>query len=216
MASKRKTEAAIKPPDITKAERIKDPAVLGAVVVNTYNRINKGNGQAPDLKETMQAIMADIAKVNRGDLSDIEAMLTGQAIMLQGMFAEMALRASEQTQLKHYQAFFNMAMKAQAQSRSTIQALVELKYPRQVVITKQANISNGHQQVNNGQLSDQYACTRGRARAREIPIASNELLEIDNETTGQRLDTRATQGAIREDQAMATVAAQHGRKNSRR
>ena len=213
MARKRKAEEAIKPPDITKAERIKDPAVLGAVVVNTYNRINKGNGQAPDLKETMQAIMADIAKVNRGDLSDIEAMLTGQAVMLQGMFAEMALRAAEQTQLKHYQAFFNMAMKAQAQSRSTIQALVELKYPRQVVITKQANISNGHQQVNNGEFQDQYACVRGRAR--EIPIESNELLEVGNDTTGERLDTRAAQGAIREDPAMATVAAQHGRKNPR-
>ena len=214
MASKRKTDAAIKPPDISKADRIKDPAVLGAVVVNTYNRINKGNGQAPDFKETMQAIMADIAKVNRGDLSDIEAMLTGQAVMLQGMFAEMALRAAEQTQLKHYQAFFSMAMKAQAQSRSTIQALVELKYPRQVVITKQANISHGHQQVNNGEFRDQYAGTRPHAQ--EIPIESNELLEIDNDTTGERLDTRATQSAIREDQAMATVAAQHGRKNSRR
>ena len=214
MARKRKAEAAIKPPDISKAERIKDPALLGACVVNTYNRINKGNGQAPDLKETMQAIMADIAKVNRGDLSDIEAMLTGQAVMLQGMFAEMALRAAEQTQLKHYQAFFNMAMKAQAQSRSTIQALVELKYPRQVVITKQANISHGHQQVNNGQLSGQYA--HARPHAQEIPIESNELLEVGNDTTGERLDTRATQSAIREDQAMATVAAQHGRKNSRR
>lgn len=213
MATKRNTEAAIKPPDITKAERIKDPAVLGACVVNTYNRINKGNGEAPDLKETMQAIMADIAKVNRGDLSDIEAMLTGQAVMLQGMFAEMALRAAEQTQLKHYQAFFNMAMKAQAQSRSTIQALVELKYPRQVVITKQANISNGHQQVNNGEFSAQYA--RTRTPAQEIPIASNELLEIDNETTGERLDTRAAQDAGREDTTMATVATQHRGKNPR-
>ena len=213
MASKRKTDAAIKPPDISKADRIKDPAVLGAVVVNTYNRINKGNGQAPDFKETMQAIMADIAKVNRGDLSDIEAMLTGQAVMLQGMFAEMALRAAEQTQLKHYQAFFSMAMKAQAQSRSTIQALVELKYPRQVVITKQANISHGHQQVNNGEFSAQYAHTR--TPAREIPIASNELLEIDNETTGQRLDTRASQGTGRENTTMETVATQHRGKNPR-
>ena len=213
MASKRKTDAAIKPPDISKADRIKDPAVLGAVVVNTYNRINKGNGQAPDFKETMQAIMADIAKVNRGDLSDIEAMLTGQAVMLQGMFAEMALRAAEQTQLKHYQAFFSMAMKAQAQSRSTIQALVELKYPRQVVITKQATISNGHQQVNNGEFCDQYAHTR--TPAQEIPIEYNELLEVSNDTTSQRLDTRATQSAGREDTTMATVATQHRRKNPR-
>lgn len=213
MASKRKTDAAIKPPDISKADRIKDPAVLGAVVVNTYNRINKGNGQAPDFKETMQAIMADIAKVNRGDLSDIEAMLTGQAVMLQGMFAEMALRAAEQTQLKHYQAFFSMAMKAQAQSRSTIQALVELKYPRQVVSTKQANNSHGHQQVNNGQLSGQYA--HARPHAQEIPIESNELLEVGNDTTGERLDTRASQRTARENTTMETVATQHRGKNPR-
>lgn len=214
MANKQgKALAEPKPLDVTKAERIKDPAVLGACVVNTYNRVNTTNGQAPDLNETMRAIMADIAKVNRGDLSDIEAMLTGQAIALQGMFAEMAIRATEQTQLKHYQAFFNMAMKAQAQSRSTIQALVELKYPRQVVITKQANISNGHQQVNNGEFPTQYAHTR--TPAQEIPIEHNELLEVSNDTTSQRLDTRATQSTIREDTAMATVATQHRRKNPR-
>ena len=215
MASKRKTEAeaSTKPLEVSKGDTVRNPAVLGACVVNTYNRINKGIEGEPSIEETMESIAAGIREVNQGNLRELEAMLTGQAVALQSMFAEMATRAAEQTQLKHYQAFFNMAMKAQAQSRSTIQALVELKYPRQVVITKQANISNGHQQVNNGQLSDQYACTRGRAR--EIPIESNELLEIDNDTTGERLGTRAAQGAIREDTTMATVAAQHGRKNLR-
>ena len=214
MASKKKAEASAKPFDVIKGDIVRNPAVLGACVVNTYNRVNKGIEGEPSIEETMKSIAAGIREVNQGNLRELEAMLTGQAVALQSMFAEMATRAAEQTQLKHYQAFFNMAMKAQAQSRSTIQALIELKYPRQVVITKQANISHGHQQVNNGEFSAQYAHTR--TPAREIPIASNELLEIDNETTGERLDTRATQGAIREDQAMATVAAQYGRKNPRR
>ena len=214
MASKKKAEASAKPFDVIKGDIARNPAVLGACVVNTYNRVNKGIEGEPSIEETMKSIAAGIREVNQGNLRELEAMLTGQAVALQSMFAEMATRAAEQTQLKHYQAFFNMAMKAQAQSRSTIQALIELKYPRQVVITKQANISHGHQQVNNGEFSAQYAHTR--TPAREIPIASNELLEIDNETTGERLDTRATQGAIREDQAMATVAAQYGRKNPRR
>ena len=213
MASKKKAEASAKPFDVIKGDIVRNPAVLGACVVNTYNRVNKGIEGEPSIEETMKSIAAGIREVNQGNLRELEAMLTGQAVALQSMFAEMATRAAEQTQLKHYQAFFNMAMKAQAQSRSTIQALIELKYPRQVVITKQANISHGHQQVNNGEFSAQYAHTR--TPAREIPIASNELLEIDNETTGERLDTRATQGAIREDPAMATVAAQHGRKNPR-
>src|SRR3546814_19019872 len=59
-------------------------------------------------------------------------------------------RASSQNHLKQYQAHMNLGLKAQAQCRATLQALTELKYPRQVVIAKQANISNGHQQVNNG------------------------------------------------------------------
>ena len=214
MASKKKAEASAKPFDVIKGDIVRNPAVLGACVVNTYNRVNKGIEGEPSIEETMKSIAAGIREVNQGNLRELEAMLTGQAVALQSMFAEMATRAAEQTQLKHYQAFFSMAMKAQAQSRSTIQALVELKYPRQVVITKQANISHGHQQVNNGQLSGQYA--HARPHAQEIPIESNELLEVGNDTTGERLDTRATQSAIREDQAMATVAAQHGRKNSRR
>lgn len=211
MASKKKTEASAKPFDVNKGDTVRNPAILGACVVNTYNRINKGIEGEPSIEETMASIAAGIREVNQGNLRELEAMLTGQAVALQSMFTEMATRAAEQTQLKHYQAFFNMAMKAQAQSRSTIQALVELKYPRQVVITKQANISHGHQQVNNGEFSAQYA--HMRMPAREIPIESNELLEVGNDTTGERLDTRATQSAIREDQAMATVAAQHGRKN---
>ena len=213
MASKKKAEASAKPFDVIKGDIVRNPAVLGACVVNTYNRVNKGIEGEPSIEETMKSIAAGIREVNQGNLRELEAMLTGQAVALQSMFAEMATRAAEQTQLKHYQAFFNMAMKAQAQSRSTIQALIELKYPRQVVITKQANISHGHQQVNNGEFSAQYAHTR--TPAREIPIASNELLEIDNETTGERLDTRAAQDAGREDTTMATVATQHRGKNPR-
>jgi hypothetical protein len=41
-----------------------------------------------------------------------------------------------------------MALRAQNQSRATLETLSAMKNPS-VVITKQANISAGHQQVNN-------------------------------------------------------------------
>ena len=105
--------------------------------------------------ETMVAAREEqtaiIERVQGGDMSDIEAMLVGQALTLQAMFTKYGgLINANTNNLKACQAVFNMAMKAQAQSRATVQALVELKYPKSVVITKQANISHGHQQVNNG------------------------------------------------------------------
>jgi hypothetical protein len=42
-----------------------------------------------------------------------------------------------------------LALKAQNQSRATLQALVQLKQPSQITFVKQANIAQGHQQVNN-------------------------------------------------------------------
>ena len=41
-------------------------------------------------------------------------------------------------------------LKAQAQCRATLEALAEIKNPHPVAFVKQANISSGHQQVNNG------------------------------------------------------------------
>lgn len=174
--------------------------------------------------ETMVAAREEqtaiIERVQGGDMSDIEAMLVGQALTLQAMFTKYGgLINANTNNLKACQAVFNMAMKAQAQSRATVQALVELKYPKSVVITKQANISHGHQQVNNGVDGGDFPTstrTHAHAHAQANTIEQNELLRsIDNEPTGERLDTRTqgTHGAT--DKELATVATQHRRKNSR-
>jgi hypothetical protein len=42
-----------------------------------------------------------------------------------------------------------LALRAQTQSRCTLEAISNIKNPR-TVIAKQANISHGHQQINNG------------------------------------------------------------------
>ena len=174
--------------------------------------------------ETMVAAREEqtaiIERVQGGDMSDIEAMLVGQALTLQAMFTKYGgLINANMSNMKAMQAVFNMAMKAQAQSRATVQALVELKYPKSVVITKQANISHGHQQVNNGVDGGDFPTstrTHAHAHAQANTIEQNELLRsIDNEPTGERLDTRTqgTHGAT--DKELATVATQHRRKNGR-
>ena len=153
----------------------------------------------PDAKmgDVASALSDKISTIQNGDMKPIEAMLIGQAQALQTMFVTLGRMAAIKTSLPQYTAFMNMALKAQSQSRATIQALTELKYPKQATFVKQANISNGHQQVNNA------TNTHAPAPAKEIEHQPNELLREMNNAT---LDTSGTATPSTTNQAMATVA----------
>ena len=87
--------------------------------------------------------------------------------------------------------YLRLALKAQAQCRATIETLAAMKNPP-VVFARQANISNGPQQVNNGQPP----------RAEEKQNLPNELLE---EGDGQRLDDGTAFATVRSDQDLVPV-----------
>ena len=163
------------------------------------------------LNNIVGGLKQQIAAVQAGDMTSIEAMLVALANSLQTMFVSLGRMAANKTQLVQYTAFMNLALKAQSQSRATIQALVELKYPKQTNFVKQANITNGHHQINNNAPapSTKKTSTRARARApaKEINKQPNELLEVNN---GRKtMDVRTTQTTILKVKAMATVAALH-------
>jgi hypothetical protein len=62
-----------------------------------------------------------------------------------------------------------LALKAQSQCRATLETLSAIKNPP-VVFARQANITNGPQQVNNGTLpGDVNTTSRSRTRKTEIP-----------------------------------------------
>jgi hypothetical protein len=150
------------------------------------------------LFDIVEGLKENIAEVQAGDMSSMEAMLIGQAQALQSMFVSLGRKALNQNSLPQYTAFMNLALKAQSQSRATIQALTELKYPKQATFIKQANIAHCHQQVNNA--------TSTHALAREIENQPNELLsEMKNAT----LDTSGTATTSGTDKVMATVETQH-------
>jgi hypothetical protein len=65
------------------------------------------------------------------------------------MFTSLARRAKNQEKLLQYETHMRFALKAQNQCRATLQALVQLKQPSNTTFVKQANIAQGHQQVNN-------------------------------------------------------------------
>ena len=171
------------------------PAINGAVVVKAY----QGNllGKDVDMSELVQGLTDSCKRVNDGDLSTLEAMLVSQATALQPVFTSLVCRAQVQTQQRHLEVFMGLAFKAQAQSRATISALVDLKNPRQATFVKQANIANGPQQVNNGAGAEGPAHVRGHAHAHAKKSApeQNKLLEADHGQPGGKMDTRAAQAA---------------------
>ena len=152
-----------------------------------------------DLIDAIDCLRDKIKGITDGDMQPIEAMLIGQAQALQTMFVYLGKQAVEKTSLPQYMAFMNMAFKAQSQSRATIQALTEIKYPKQATFVKQANISNGHQQVNNATSTHAPA----PAHALENQNQPNELLEAQH---NEWLDNRKTTTPSATNQAMATVA----------
>lgn len=119
-------------------------AVMGSLQKNLAGE--KATGDS-----LMLAVDDQVARVQAGDMGEVEAMLMAQAVSLQTIYASLARRATNQEYLKQYQSYFTLALKAQAQSRATLEALIELKQPRHApTFIKQANMANGPQQVNNG------------------------------------------------------------------
>lgn len=170
---------------------------MGAILADSFTSTILPKAEIPDVAI---ALSDKVTAIEDGDMQPIEAMLICQAQALQTMFVTLGRMAASKTQLAQYTAFMNMALKAQSQSRATIQALIELKYPKQATFVKQANITNGHQQVNNGNFDTN---THAPAHAKENQNPQNKLLE---QQQNEWLDNGKATTPSTTNQAMAAVA----------
>lgn len=189
---------------------LSSPVVNAACTMQSF----QGNvlGEA-SLMTNMLEIARITDRVKAGDLSDIEGMLVGQAIALQTMFTSLARRAQSQTYQRHLEAFMGLALKAQAGSRATLSALVDLKFPRTTVIATQANVASGNQQVNNGSFA---TGTRAQAGGGTEQRAETTLLEDEHGKPRGWMDARTTSKAERGDSAMEAVGEVHRTQKRRR
>lgn len=173
------------------------PEINSLLVIDAFKK--EVMGEDVNIGAMMEHLEGSVQAVKAGDLSHLEAMLLSQATSLQALFTSFSLKASRQQHLSNYQALINLAFKAQAQSRATLQALIDLKCPKQPTFVKQANIAHGAQQVNNGVESP----TSG-SRARNSTVEKNRLLDNGNEQAN-RVDARASGTTSGADPTMAAV-----------
>jgi hypothetical protein len=136
-----------------------------------------------------------------GDLGRVERMLANQLLTLDMLFNNLAQRSGRQDTFKGIEVLMRLALKAQAQARTTAETLSIIKNPMPYI--RQANIAHGHQQVNNGQPS---------TGAGNFESEPNKLLEVDD---GNVLDFGAQTASGRTDQELEAVGAVHRAKNAR-
>ncbi len=182
-------------------------SVLSAVTLKRYS----GAGDALEVPDLVTEMRKAGDEVVEGNMGRVERMLANQAMTLDAIFNDMAQRSGRQDTYKGIEVLMRLALKAQAQARSTAEALALLKNPMPYI--KQANMTTGPQQVNNT-----YAGTpshsgiqsggtfehsaRAQAGAGNFQSAPNKLLEADH---GQRLDIGAQAAAGRANQKLETV-----------
>lgn len=151
---------------------------------------------------TMLATLRDqAAAVQGGDLAHAEAMLINQASALQAVFVRLSERAMEQTHMPNLEGFMRMALRAQSQCRATLETLATIKNPP-IVYARQANVTTGPQQINNG-TADLITERNGLpSRAREIETEQTQLTGGTHELLP---DTRASCSASRADSTLEAL-----------
>lgn len=189
--SKKVNEKPISPsPDSTKpacneelAELAFMPTTTNGMVAGMYS--SKTMKVNLELKEMVIALNVQVKQVQRGDLKNAESLLMSQAMTLNAIFTEMARRAAINLgeHLNAAETYLRLGLKAQNQCRTTLETLTAIKRPP-ILIAKQANISAGHQQINNVQVNGVSPVDQIR------PIQLSEIEhELHKNTRAQSLES---------------------------
>ena len=188
------TEQPGKTQELQMAESLLGSAATNALIAQRFASGGGEQSSVVGITEAVQVMNAASAAVNANDMTGMEAMLTAQAIALNVMFTELARRASLNlgTHLDATETYIRLSLKAQSQSRATIEALGALKNPP-VIYAKQANFAAGHQQVNNAQAG----------------IESSQIKQLEQQHV-ERMDGGAQSQTVGADPDLATVGAING------
>lgn len=173
------------------------------VVINTLiaQTFAKGIAGETNFTDVLDAVVDSGRNVEAGRLGSVEKMLHGQLLALNAIFGECARRSGLNmgVHMDASESYMRLALKAQSQCARTAEVLGNLR-AGPTIFAKQANVTTGPQQINNG------AMPTALAPAQEEAKPKNELLEgIRHER--ERMDARASAAPARSNTTMETLAA---------
>ncbi|TBR14271.1 MAG: hypothetical protein EPO43_08030 [Rugosibacter sp.] len=174
------------------AELATAPELAAMRVIRSAER-KTGIDDIIDVPALMDELRWQGEAAHKGDLSKAEAMLMNQATALQSLFARLTERAMGNEHIAPFEANMRMALRAQSQCRATLETLAAIKNPP-VIYAKQANVTTGPQQINNG--------TATPSQARQI---ESEQSQLSGGTHELLPDTRTSQAESRVNPALETL-----------
>ncbi len=180
------------------------PTANAALTLKEYSAV----GDQVELMALIDALADQTKAATEGNLRRAESILVTQAHTLDAVFNNLARRAIRSERMDHLDSYLQLALRAQRQCRTTLEAFAGIKNPPPVAFVKQANIANGPQQVNNG-----VQPARQASRTRDTKNPHNGVLEAQD---GERMDTGTPGATIGADPTMATVEKIDRAKNPRR
>ena len=185
-----------------KINRVINPTAIASQAISTIFTKDDQTLEA----ETYRDLKSEIKKVEQGDLSGLEELLVTQTHVLNSLSMQLLIKGSRiidnpsvlQAMPNYPEKLLKLALKAQSQSRQTVETLAELKNPKKPA---QFIKSYVNQQLNQLKL--------------ETEAEGQELQQI-GESTNAPLDIRSEKDTGSENPTMETVAEFNGTKNSGR
>lgn len=175
-----------------RAKLMLSPAASAAVASSEYL---KAFGM-PDTAALMHTLADSMKQVHGGDMKGVESMLMGQAHALQSIFMHLASRSARCTQFKQIEMDMRLALKAQAQCCRTLEVLGAMKNPP-LVLARQANVTTGPQQINNGTPAPGMppACGKVQSEPNEL-LENNHAERMEPGTKGKASQGHSPMGAL--------------------
>jgi hypothetical protein len=181
------------------------PTVTGAMAIRTAHKAVNGIKDGPSITALVDELSEQCKAVSDGNMARPEALLTAQAHTLDTLFSDLVRRAYSHRELDPFERIMRLALKVQSQSRATVETLATVKNPP-MVFAKQANVTTGPQQVNNG------VAAPIPPRARDTECRPTELLE--NMHGSEWLDAGTADAASGGDSPVEAVGAVYGAENA--
>lgn len=164
----------------------------------------------PSLSSVLSYLVQQTTTVKAGGLDTVEDVLLSQMLVLDALFHKSLLAAQASPSLDHHNIHMNIALKAQAQTRTTAEAIAAIKSPRTYI--HQQNMAY-RPNVHTGTVVQNF----GSVESGEIPKSTNELLSNTGGSNAE-MDFGRTSTAISNDKELVSVeiidGSGHGKRES--
>lgn len=146
-------------PNFALARALLDPGIRHAALgVGFASKVIGNQETMPGLADYTNSLRQTMTKTGEGDLNMVSKLLTAQAMSLDGIFTELARRAAANMgeYMQATETYLRLALKAQSNSRATLETLAKLHQPREHTV-RHVHVNEGGKAV----IADEFHLHRG-------------------------------------------------------